>query len=301
MAALAAAALGDQDSRGDQTGGVKLEKLHVLQRQTGPVGHGQSVAGDGVRIGGEAVQSTGAARGDEQSLALERDEVSAGSVNTGQPGKTPILQHQVGDEQLVVAGEVVVLEQRVVEGLHLEEAGLVGGQGGAWVGVTAKGPLVDAAVGISGPRDPPMIQQQNLLRRGMDKTVDDILVGQEVGSLYRVPGMELERIAFVGAQHGRGAAFGADRMGTHELDLGDDTYVGPALGAARDLHRSPQPGQSGPENQHIVIQVFGHGFPPRHLEPKRDGWVIHGPRSTLDGAVGLCTTPRGGLRNYSRG
>jgi hypothetical protein len=198
VASLTAAALRDQDARGDQTGGVELEKLHVLQRQPGPIGHGQSVAGDGVGIGGEAVERTGATRGDEQGLALKRDGIAAGGVDAGQTRKPTLLQQQVGYEQLVVAGEVLVLEQRVVEGLHLEKAGLVGGQGGAGIGVAAKGPLVDAAVGIASPGDPPTIQQQDLLWRGMDKAVDDILVGQEIGTLYRVPGVELEGIAFVG-------------------------------------------------------------------------------------------------------
>ncbi len=90
------------------------------------------------------------------------------------------------------------------------------------------------------------------------KRPDDVLVGQEVGALDRVPCMQLARVAQVGAQHRRRAALGADRVGAHQLHLGDDADVNPALESARDLDRGAEPGQPGAQDHNVVLQLTIH-------------------------------------------
>jgi len=103
-----------------------------------------------------------------------------------------------------------------------------------------------------------MVELEDLLGRGRNKAVHHVLVGQEIGALDRVPGVKLEGVALVGVQDGSGAALGADRVGPHELDLGDDPDVRLAVRAAGDLDRGPESGQAGTENEHIMGQVVPH-------------------------------------------
>ena len=237
---------------------MELEELHVLERQAGPERHRHPVAGHRRGVGGEAVERAAAARGDEQRLAGEQDRLAARRVDPDQPREAPLLDEDLVHEQLVVAREAAVLEQRVVQGLHLEEAGLVGGERRPRVGVAAERSLIDPAVGVPRPGDAPVVELPDLLRHLLDEAADDVLVGQEVGALDRVPGVQLEAVSLVGPEDRRGAALGADRVRAHQLHLGDDADVDLPGEAAGDLDRRAQAGQAGTEDQDVVMDPL-HG------------------------------------------
>ena len=124
--------------------------------------------------------------------------------------------------------------------------------------MAAEGPLLDPAVRVARPGDAPVIELEDLLRHGVHEAVDHVLVGQEVGALDRVPGVQLEGVALLRPQHGGRAPFGADRVGAHELHLGDDPDVDLALQSPRDLDRGPQPGQAGSEDQDVMGSGLWH-------------------------------------------
>jgi hypothetical protein len=114
--------------------------------------------------------------------------------------------------------------------------------------VATEGALHDAAVIAPGPGHTAMLEQADLVGRGAYKTVDHVLVGEEVGAFHGVPGVQFEAIAFFRPHDGGGAAFGAHRMRTHHLHFGDKRDVGFALAANADLHRRAQSRQAGSKN-----------------------------------------------------
>jgi len=235
---------------------MELKKLHVLEGQAGAIGQGHAVAGDGLGIGGETVERAAAAGADDQGLAADEGELAGGHVHRRQAAELSALDQDGGDEEFVIVGGVVVLEQGVIEGLQLEKAGLVGRQHGAGVAVAAEGALGDAAVVAAGPGDAPVVELEDFAGHGVDKEVHHILIGEEIAPLDRIPGVQLEAVAILGAHHRGGAALGRDRMGAHHLVLGDHRDVDLALGLARCLDGRAQAGQSRSEYDEIMGQNF---------------------------------------------
>jgi len=98
----------------------------------------------------------------------------------------------------------------------------------------------------------------DFLGDGLDEPAHDILVGQEVGTLDRVPGVELEGIALLGAEHRGRAPLGAHRVRPHQLDFRHDADVRALAKARTDLDGCSQAGQAGAENQDVVIEGLSH-------------------------------------------
>ncbi len=86
-------------------------------------------------------------------------------------------------------------------------------------------PLGNAAVFTPSPGYSPMVQLQNLGRNGADKQIDYILIRQKIASLDGIPGMKLDTIAILRPHYGGRAAFGCNRMRTHQLVLGNDGNI----------------------------------------------------------------------------
>ena len=97
--------------------------------------------------------------------------------------------------------------------------------------MAAEWPLHDAPILAARPRHSPVLKQADLIGRGPHKPVHHILVGKKIGSLYRVPGVQFEAVAFLGTHDGGRAALGADGMGTHHLHLRHETDVCRAPGS----------------------------------------------------------------------
>jgi hypothetical protein len=124
--------------------------------------------------------------------------------------------------------------------------------------VSAEGPLRDPPVLVARPRDAPVVEPPDLVGDGGGEAADDVLVGEEVGSLHGVPGVQVDRIAFLGPQGGGRAALGAHRVGAHQLHLRHDADVHAAIQAGTDLDGSAQAGESRAKNEYVVGQALSH-------------------------------------------
>src|SRR6185312_11549844 len=90
IATFTARALGDEATRAVDAGRMKLDELHVLQRQPGAQRHGAAVAGAGMRRGAGRVGAAISAGGEDRGLGaeamqravveLERDHAPAGAL-----------------------------------------------------------------------------------------------------------------------------------------------------------------------------------------------------------------------------
>ncbi len=242
VAPFPAAGFGDEDPRGDQAGGMELEELHVFQGDAGTVGQRHAITGDRLGVGGEPVQGAAAAAGDDQGLAAQDLELPRSHVDGREPAEGVVLDQDRGDEVFVVVLHARKTVDGVVQRLHFEEPGLVLRQHRARVAVPPEGALGDTAVGTAGPGNAPMVQLEDFARDGVDEEVHHVLVGQEIASQDRVPGVQLQAVAILGTQHGGGAPFRGYGMRPHQLVFGNESDIEIALGHARSLDGCAQPG-----------------------------------------------------------
>jgi hypothetical protein len=252
VSAFPAAAFRHEDARWHQPGGVELQELRVLQGQTRAVRDGLSIARHGLRVGGESIQVPQPAGSNQESLAAQDEELARGRIEQRQAGKPSAFEQQRRDEAFIVAFEVVVLDQGIVEGLHLEKAGLVGRHARPRKRMASKRPLHDAAVLAPRPRDSPVLQQADLVGRGPHKPIHHVLVRQEIGPLDGVPGVQIDAVSFLGTHHRGGASFRTHRMRAHDLHFRHDGDIGHAPRPDADLHGGAQAGESGSQDHDIM-------------------------------------------------
>ncbi len=138
--------LGDEDTRRHQAGRVELDKLHVFQGQSGPVGKGHAVTGNRVGIGGKAVDPASAAGGKDNGFGTKGHEGARRQVDGGNPAVLAILDQQGGDHAFVIAGNLRVFLQIVIEGMDLQHPGFIGCEDRPGEAVPPEGTLVNPAV-----------------------------------------------------------------------------------------------------------------------------------------------------------
>jgi len=80
-----------------------------------------------------------------------------------------------------------------------------------------------------------MVEQPDLARHRLAEAPDDVLVGEEVGALHAVPGVQRDAVALVLAEDGGRAAFRAHRVRAHQLDLRHDADVDVAFRPVREF------------------------------------------------------------------
>ena len=85
-AALAAHRLGDKNPEPGQSGRMELVELHVLQGKSLAEDDSQSVAGQGVGVGGGFIHPAGAAGGEHHRLGVEDVDVTGGQFVGHHPG-----------------------------------------------------------------------------------------------------------------------------------------------------------------------------------------------------------------------
>src|SRR5208337_101170 len=131
---------------------MELNELHVLQRDTCAVGHGEAIRSGGVGIRGERVQSTRPAGSNDSRLSLECVEVATSEFNGCDSMESFFVNEQTGHEPFMVKFDVRVAEAGVVEGLHLIEAHPITGEGRPWVAVSSERALCNASLTVAAPR-----------------------------------------------------------------------------------------------------------------------------------------------------
>ena len=194
VAALSASGFRDQDAGARKARRVELDHLHVLQRDARPVGERHPVSRLDETVRREFVHATAAARREDRGLPLDRDHRPAAQVHGDDAGARTTVDDEARDEVLVEPMDAVVLHRRLEERVKDVEADLVRGVHGPFDGHAAERALAHAAVLVAGPGAAPMLEADDFLRAPGDEELDRVLVGEEVGPLDRVEGVEFEGV-----------------------------------------------------------------------------------------------------------
>ena len=121
ITALTARAFGNQHAVTGNAGGVKLEKLHILQRHASTQRHRHAVAGIDQRIGGGAVQLPCAAGGQQGGFGLDNHRLAIVNVERQRAQHMTFFIFQQVDSEVFIKemrlGADVLLVQAVQNGV----------------------------------------------------------------------------------------------------------------------------------------------------------------------------------------
>ena len=227
------------------------------------VGERHPVAGADVGVGGVGKHPAASAGADDHRLGRDHADLAGLELDRDHAAYAVALDHQLGDEGLVVARERVAqrgLEERVQ---HVE-AGLVGGEPRAHLLHPAERAHRDLAVVAPAPRAAPVLQPQQLLGDLVDEDLDAVLVAQPVAARDGVVGVLVERVVL--GDYAGGAAFGGHGVAAHRVDLGDhrDAELGVDFGNG---DRGAQRGAAATDQKNIMRRRFHGCFRPRPAPP----------------------------------
>ena len=221
VGALAARALGDEEAQPGQRGRVVLDHLHVHQRGADAVRHRDPVPGADEGIRGGVVDLPVAAGGEDHGLGGEQLHGAVADVARHDAGDPPVvvLDERRG-EPLLVAGDLLVLHELLVEHVEDRLAGDVGDVVGPRRRRPAECALAEAArlVPVEGHTE--VLERQELVRRLAAHDLDRVLVAEVIGALDGVEGVRLPGVLRV--ERGVDPALSRIGMGPNGMDLGDD-------------------------------------------------------------------------------
>ena len=258
IAAFAARALGDEHARAVDTGRVKLDELHVLERQPRAQHHAAAVAGAGMRRGRGEIGAARAARREHNGMAAEamdraivhaeRDHTLADAIVHDQ------VEREIFDEEVRVVLQALLV-QRVQHGV----TGPVGRGAGALhrrarahiLHMAAERTLIDLALVGAAERHAGMLELDHRGGRLAHHIFDGILVAEPVRPLdgiVHVPGPVIR--AHI-TQRGGDAALRRDGMAAGREHLGDARGLETGTGGA---HGSAQ-ARSARADDHRIIEV----------------------------------------------
>jgi hypothetical protein len=219
---LAARALGDEEAEARERRRVVLDHLHVHQRGADPVGHGDPVPGadQGIRRG--VVDLPVAARGEDHGLRGEQLHGAVSDVARDHPRDAAIVVlDQRRGEPLLVAGDLLVLHELLVEHVQNRLPGDVGDVVRPGCGRPAERPLAEPAPLVAVEGDTEVFEVEELVRRLPAHDLDGVLVAEVIRALDGVEGVRLPGILRV--ERCVDAALGRIRMRPHGMNLGDHT------------------------------------------------------------------------------
>ena len=182
----------------------------------------------------------------------------------GHHALTPSVVHeQLGDEELVVSLDDVVLERGLEQRVEQVEAGLVGGEPRPLDLHPAEGAHGDVAVRLPAPGAAPVLEPQHLLRRLPHEGLHRVLVAEPVPSGDGVVGVLVEAVRRL--DHGGGAALRGDGVAPHGIHLGDHGDAEPRMRLGHRDGRA-QAGPAAPDHEHVagveIHQGSGQGRGP---------------------------------------
>ncbi len=256
MAAFAAHRLADQEGLGVrviQAGRVELDELHVGHPAAGAPGHGDAVAGRGVRVGGVEVDLAGAAGGEHGVAGGEGLDLARALVQRVDAEELPLLAAgaPAGDE---IDGDVLL------EGVMLGWAarGRAGwsaphrrwrpprGPHGAGVAAFARQMQTAGRLRVGGEGDAVLRQPGDHLARLADHQPGDRLVAEAGAGDQGVVHVRLERVAAVDRRCDPALRPVAGALGHLALgDNGDAALVG-------KLERGGERGEAAAEDEDVV-------------------------------------------------
>ncbi len=271
-ATLAAYRFGDQKGLGvrvKQAGRVKLDELHVGNAAPGPPGHGNAVAGGGVRIAGVEIDLRGAPARQRHVAGTEGVDTIFGEVVCVQT-QAAIATGQAelgrGDQ---IDGDVIFQQRDARMPAHLLLEGVLDGAPGGVGGVDdtpgavsaflrevvlVVGALVlghvDVATELDAAGDEPVYAG----RSAADDELDGVAVAQAGARREGVLDVCAEGV--VAAEHGGDAALGVERGALRERLLRQHQGVEAGIGNAQGEAQSREPPA---DHQHVRTPWLRHG------------------------------------------
>ena len=255
---------------------VVLDHLHVHQRRADPVGHRDPVAGADQGVGGGLEALAVAAGGEDHGLGLEELHRAVAQVAGDRARAVAgLVEHQPGREPLLVALDLVVLHQLLVEDVQDRLAGDVGHVVGAGGGGAAEGAGAEQALLVAVEGDAHVLEVQQLLGRLPAHDLDRVLVAEVVRALDRVVGVRLPGV--LGVEGRVDAALGRVGVRPDRVDLGDDPDGGACLGRAEG---GPLAGQAGAYHEDVMLR-HGRGILCKRDTARRRAAGVPGPPERL--------------------
>ena len=251
IGALAPAPFRHEDVRADQAGGVELDKLHVLERDTRRVGHSDAAAAVDQGVGGVLVYPPVTAGAEKRRPGAHGDEFARAHIQDDNAVAPAFVDAQGGDEPFRV-DFYPFGDGPFIEGVEQYVAGDIGGIAGPGIAGAAEGTLGDRAVGEPAERAAPVLHLIDDRRGLAAHDLRGILIGQIIAPLDRVEGVLLPGVVpAVGVVGERrvDAALGGDGVGTGRVDLGDK----PHIETVAKPDGSPKTRETAADNENIVL------------------------------------------------
>ena len=250
VAALAPAALGDQDPRRVHRRRVELHELHVLQRQAGAERHRHPVAGTGVGVRRRAVEAAGAAGREDRRRPGHRLHAAVQQVPADDARAAAVLLDEPEREVLLEDDETLVhpLLQLLVEHLDEDVARDVRRVDGARRAGGAERALVELALGVPREDAAPALELVDVARRLAREDLDRVLVAEVVGALDGVERVRLGVVVRLVAERRVDAALGRARVAARRVELRDDRD---ACARVVGLDRGAHACAAGADDEHV--------------------------------------------------
>ena len=254
-AALAAAALGDQDPAREHRRRVELHELDVLQRQAGAQRHRHAVAGAGIGVRRRAVEPADAACREQDGLAAERLQAAVEKIPGDHALAAALVLDELPGEELLVDLDVA-LDQLLVEHLDQDVARDVGGEDRSRRAGGAERTLRELAVVAAREDGPPVLELVDVARRLAGEDLDRVLVAEVVRALDGVERVALGAVVARVAEGRVDAAFRRAGVAAGRVELGDDGDVGArVMGFDRRAHACA----ARPDHEYVVLGVHLRG------------------------------------------
>ncbi len=190
--------LGHQDAGTGQAGRVILHELHVAQRHAVVERHAHTVAGNDAAVGVVAVDAPGAAGGHHHRVGADLHAGAFHHVERHQATRLAVIHQDIQHEVLVEALDLRVFQRGLEQSVQHVEAGLVGGEPGAFDLHAAEAPHVDRPVRFAAPRAAPLLELGHLARALMHEVIDHVLFAQPVAAGDGVVEVVVEGIVILG-------------------------------------------------------------------------------------------------------
>ena len=244
---------------------MELEELHILQRQAATQKHGGAVAGVGIGVGCDRIDTAMTAGGEDDGLGVKGVQLAGGKLH-GDHASGPAVDDQQVEDLILIEKVDLVLETLLIEGLEDHVTGSVSSVGraahrlaGLKVGVTAERALGDLTVGGAVERQAHVLQLQHGINRLVAHELNGILVAEVVRAFDGVVGMPFGLVFFKVAEGGADPALCRAGVGTGGVELADDGR----LRAARGVEPRHEAGAARPDDDYFKFMNIRHAVLPK--------------------------------------
>src|SRR5215471_15539690 len=257
---LAAGSLGNQASGAIDPGRVKLDKLHVLQRQPGAQHHRVAIAGAGMGRSAGEIGAAVTAGGEHDEMRAKPVQGPILEVPGHDPAAGTLLVHDQVERKILDEELRVVAYALLIERVNDRVSGAVGSGAGppSWISfavfhhVAAKRPLIDQPIFGTRKGNPEMLELDHRRDCLAAHVFDGILIAEPVGLLHRVVHMPAPVVRADIAERGADPALRGHSMAAVRKDLAD---AGRSQSLDGHSQCRPQPCAAGADDDNVIAMV----------------------------------------------